>query len=162
MKKLLSVLFVVVFACSCAFAETKTLGEKTEILLSMFEGYLEPFGITTYPLKMTKQEKAQSSFVKPYTKYCSLYITQENGVVTSLKIVSSEDDGSSERIDEILACFMAGIMITNLSISADDAIDYLTRMAGNSETIVVDGISYRVISGQPFTSILSLEIVPQE
>ena len=162
-KRIIAIALAMVFMVSaspCASAAQKNLGEKTDILLAYLEGYLKPFGITTYSMDMTASEKHKRSFVKPYTESCSVYVTQRKGYATSLKLVISEDDGSDKRIDELMACFMAGMMVTNFKITANEAIDYLTRIA-EGETITLDGISYRIITGKPFTTVTSLEILPQ-
>ena len=142
--------------------ETKTIGISTTELLSAFESYMAPFGISTYPMDMTDMEQDKSSFTKPFTKYCSMYVSQENGMVKSFKIVSKEDDGSEQRTNEIMAAFLGAIMLTNLNISADDAINALTQMIQTHEVMTIDGLSYRFVTGQPFTTIMSIEVTPEE
>lgn len=156
------IICIMMFISMNTYAETKTLGIQTETLLTMFENYMVPFGISTYPMELREKDKGKDSIIVLFTKYCTLHIRQENGVVKSFQIVASEDDGSNQRIDEIMASFLGGIMLIDLGISSDDAIAFLTTIANTGEEKELNGISYRVITGQPFTTVISLEVKPVE
>lgn len=155
-------LVIAFLLCFVALGESKTIGISTVEFLSAFESYMAPFGIATYPMEITDREKDKDSFTKLFTKYCSIYVSQKNGMVQSFKVVSKEDDGSEQRTNEIMASFLGAIMLTNLNISADDAINALTQMIQTHEVMTIDGLNYRFVTGQPFTTIMSIEVTPEE
>lgn len=156
-------LVLALMLCGAALAEAPhDMGMTGEVLITMFRSYLEPFGVSTYNFELKEDEKADNSIVMPLSKYCTLSIQQDAGMVTSFKIVSSEDDGSDQRIDEIMACSMGCLMLTNLSLSADDAIDYLIRLTDQREIITLDGLTYRFTTTAPFSTIVGLEVTLAE
>jgi len=161
MKRIISLvlLFTMIWSLS-AYAENTNLGISTELLLTMYSGYLTPIGGPYMPLDISENEKSSTSIMKKLTRHCTISINQDSGMVSSFKLVSDEDDGSDERLEELMMCFVGAIMLLNIDITFDDAADYLTRMISNREEININNYHYRFISTQPISTMIGLEVTP--
>ena len=158
MKRLILIaLALVLFTGS---AQAASLGKSTGFFLTMYGTYLNMFGVQHYSFEHSGDK--DESIIMPINKHCSLYIHQQGGEMTKLEVVSSEDDGSEDRTSDIIGCFMGAMMLIDLSMPAEDVIKNLNEITSTTDAVIINGISYRFVTGQPFTSIVALEITPAD
>lgn len=142
------------------YASSNDLGVSTQIFLAMYDSYLTSFGIAHYPLTYSDTDAKMPSIMKTANSQCALNMKQQDGQLTKLEIVSGEDDGSEDRTMNIIGCFMGALMLLNLDMSADDAMHNLADITENPYGVEINGLNYRFVTGQPFTSVVALEITP--
>lgn len=143
----------------------KTMGISTAELLARFEGYFEPFvrlsGYPYYPLELKDNEKDQSNVLKILSDYCSLFILQQDGQAASFRVVSSDNENrSNAEMEDIVICFSAALMVTDLDLPGDDMLTRLDEIMADKQEHTYNGFTYRYITTQPFSNVVALEVTP--
>ena len=143
----------------------KTMGISTAELLARFEGYFEPLvrlsGYPYYPLELKDNEKDQSNVLKILSDYCSLFILQQDGQVASFRVGSSDNEiRSNAEMEDIVICFSAALMVTDLDLPGDDMLTRLDEIMADKQEHTYNGFTYRYITTQPFSNVVALEVTP--
>lgn len=160
--------FIAIIALLFVFvtvAEAADIGISVEDLVTGMDDMLAPFkaiGMPCYPLEFSENDLTTKTVLKLLTKHTSMSISQENGVVKSFKIVSDEDNGddSDNRTYEIMTTCVCAMLLTSDAINEENAVSILTDIVTDKEPHVYGNVSYRFVTGQPFTSIVALEVMP--
>lgn len=168
MKRIVIVLMVVgLMLAPLAHAAGANLGIPTEKLLADLSACLDSFSDVLpshYPLEYTENDAGKKSFLKLLGNHTSLSVSQDGDMVKSFKIVSDEgkNGGSYERTCEIDACFMSALLASNEYFTDENVMVSLSSIVYDREIMVQNGIAYRYITGEPFTTIVALEVTPAE
>lgn len=148
-----------------ACASDSNLGFTTDTFLSELSLCLDSFSDVLpahYPLEYTEKDAAEKSIIKLLGKHTCLYITQDGDMVKSFKVVSDEENNGDyyERACEIDACFMSALLVSNDYFTDENVMVSLSSIMYDREIITQNGISYRYVTGEPFTTVVALEVVP--
>lgn len=167
-EKILALLVLVsLFACPLACASEGELGITVEELLSGMSESLAPYsaiGMPCYPLDFTEKDLTSNTVLKLLTRHTSISIRQQDGVVKSFKIVSDEDKGddSDNRTHEIMITSVCAMLLVNGGFNDDDAVSILSEMVTDKQPHVYGNVSYRFVTGAPFTTVVALEVTSAE
>ena len=137
--------------------EKKNIGISTIEFLGMFEGFLEPYGLPYWELDMEENEKDDRSITKLITADISIVVYQSEEMVTEFWIVTDLGDTSnSDQINNLTFCIMDALMITDLEMSADEAITYATQIIQGKD-LTRNGLNYHY-STSPLTTAVAFKV----
>jgi len=153
--------------CPLAYASDAVLDITVEELLSGMSELLAPYstiGMPCYPLEITEKDLTSNTVLKLLTRHTSISIKQQEGIVKSFKIVSDEDKGddSENRTQEIMITCVCAMLLTNDAFNEDNAVSILTGIVSDKQSHVYGNVSYRFVTGNPFTTVVALEVTPAE
>ena len=157
MKRFIAAIIAISLMCCSVFAENN-FGISTAEFLSMFDAYLQPFGLPYWSLELEEDEKEDSSITKLITDKISLVVYQEAGIVTEFWIVTDLGNKSNQgQIESLIYSIMGAFMITDLEISANDALTYANQVV-EGEILTRNGITYYYTSN-PFVSTVAFKAI---
>ena len=164
-KRVLCCILAMLIVCPLAFAASGNLGISVEDLVTGMDDMLAPFkaiGMPCYPLEYSEKDLTAKTVLKLLTKHTSMSISHEDGVVKSFKVFSDEDNGedSDNRTNEIMTTCVCAMLLTSDAINEDNAVSILTDIVTDRQPHVYGNVSYRYVTGQPFTSVVALEVMP--
>ncbi len=168
MKKLLSILLVFVFICSCAYAETeKTFEQSSKEIVESFNSFMYALhtlsGVDYYGDSYKEEYANEKHFILLVNRDCSLNIDQSNGKATKVSVIT-HDITDKTNISNIVAAFFALLSATNFEYFGGEATyeEELDAIMADGLPHTIGNVTYTYTDTRPIFKIVSLNAEPAE